>query len=254
MKQALVIVSFGTSVPEARKDITEVEQALMAVLPDADCYCAMTSPTIRRILKKRGQTVLSLEESLEALEPMGYDRVIVQPTHLLYGLEYDKIKAAVDRVAGQFPELVLGKPLLAGSEDLLALAQCLKAEYGAGEEALVLMGHGTPHFSNLVYPAFQTVLRLMDYPNAYVGTVEGWPEVDSVIRQLKADGQRKVRLVPMMLVAGDHARNDMAGNTPDSWKSQLEAQGMEVHCHLGGLGRLEAVQQLYTAHLRQLLK
>lgn len=254
MKQALVIVSFGTSVPSAQKDIAGVEEALTCVMPGADHYSALTSPTIRRILQKRGESVFSLEEILEMLVPMGYDRVVIQPTHLLYGIEYDKIKETVGYFAGRFSSLLLGKPLLAGTEDLIALAECLKEEYASGKEALVLMGHGTEHFANMVYPAFQTVLRLQNYPGAYVGTVEGWPDLDAVIRQLKADNKQKILLVPMMLVAGDHACNDMAGEGSDSWKSKLAAEGFQVRCHLNGLGNLAQIRNLYCSHLRDLLK
>lgn len=253
MKQALVIVNFGTSVPSAQEDIAQVEQTLVSVMPDADCYRATTSPTIRRIFKRRGQQAHSLEEVLEQLIPMGYERVIVQPTHLLYGIEYDKIRSAVLPYAGQFETLLLGKPLLSGTDDLMFLAECLKEAFAPGEEALVLMGHGTEHFANAVYPAFQTALRLLDYPGSYVGTVEGWPTLDQVILQLKADQKKKVLLMPMMLVAGDHACNDMAGNDPDSWKSRLEAEGFEVRCHMRGLGNLPRIQSLYRRHLQDLI-
>ena len=254
MKQALVIVSFGTSVPAAQKSIAGVEEALASVMPGADIYAALTSPTIRRILKNRGRQVFSLEETLELLAPKDYDLVVVQPTHLLYGFEYDRIKETVQSFAGKFTKLLLGKTLLADTEDLLSVAEYLREEYPPCEEALVLMGHGTEHFSNVVYPAFQTTLRLLNYPGAYVGTVEGWPSIEDVIRQLKADGKKDVLLVPMMLVAGDHACNDMAGDKPDSWKSQLEAEGFTVRCHMEGLGNLTQIQSLYCRHLRDLLK
>lgn len=254
MKQALVITNFGTSVPSAQRNIAAVEEALARLMPDADIYSALTSPTIRRKLKNRGQQVFSLEETLDMVATKGYDLVIVQPTHFLYGLEYDKIKAAVDAYSGKFEKLVLGKPLVADTEDLLAVAGFLKEEFPPCDEALVLMGHGTEHFANMVYPAFQTVLRLTDYPGAYVGTVEGWPGIEDVIRQLKADGKQKVLLAPLMLVAGDHACNDMAGDEPDSWKSLLEAEGFTVRCHMEGMGNLPQIQNLYSAHLRDLLE
>lgn len=254
MKQALVIVSFGTSVPTAQKSITDVEEALANILPGADIYTALTSPTIRKKLKSRNQQAYSLEEILENLAPMAYDLVVVQPTHLLYGFEYDRIKAAVQSFRGRFAKILLGKPLLADTEDLLAMAEYLREELPPCEDALVLMGHGTEHSANVIYPAFQTVLRLMDYPGAYVGTVEGWPTIGDVIRQLKADGKRSVLLAPMMLVAGDHACNDMAGDDPDSWKSQLEAEDFTVRCRMEGLGSLPQIQSLYCRHLRELLK
>ena len=254
MKQALVAVSFGTSVPAAQKSIADVEEALASVMPGADIYTALTSPTIRRILSKRGQQVFSLEEVLEQLAPMGYDLVVVQPTHLLYGFEFDRMKAAVQSFTGRFAKLVLGKPLLSNTEDLLALAEYLKEEFPPSEEALVLMGHGTEHFANMVYPAFQTVLRLAGFSGAYVGTVEGWPSIENVMEQLKADGKQKVLLTPMMLVAGDHACNDMAGEDPDSWKSKLEAEGFTVRCRMEGLGNLPQIQSLYCRHLKDLLE
>lgn len=252
MKQALVIVSFGTSVPGAQKSIADVEQALAAVMPDADVYKALTSPTIRRKLIARGQQAYSLEETLQMLA--GYDLVVVQPTHFLFGFEYDRIQAAVNAFTGKFAKLILGKPLMADTEDLLAVAEILREEYPPNEEALVLMGHGTEHFSNMVYPAFQTALRLSGFRDAYVGTVEGWPSIDDVISQLKADRKERVLLVPLMLVAGDHACNDMAGEEPDSWKSRMEAQGFTVRCHMEGMGNLPQMQSLYCRHLRRLLE
>lgn len=254
MKQALIIVSFGTSVPAARKSIDDVEEALTSVMPGADYYTALTSPTIRRILRSRGQQANSLEDVLEMLAPMGYDRVVVQPTHLLCGFEYDKIKAAVAAYSSKFAALHLGKPLLSGTEDLLALARLVKQELVEPNHTLVLMGHGTEHFANIVYPAFQTTLRLMDCPDAYVGTVEGWPDIQTVIRQLKADGRQNLLLVPLMLVAGDHAIHDMAGDSPDSWKSRLEAEGFTVKCRMAGLGQLPQVQSLYCRHLKDFLQ
>lgn len=254
MKQALVIVSFGTSVSGAQKSIADVEQALAAVMPDADVYKALTSPTIRRKLIARGEDAKSLEEVLTALVSAGYDLVVVQPTHFLFGFEYDRIQATVDANSEKFAKLILGKPLMADTEDLLAVAEILREEYPSGDEALVLMGHGTEHFSNMVYPAFQTALRLSGFRDAYVGTVEGWPGIDDVITQLKADRKERVLLVPLMLVAGDHACNDMAGEEPDSWKSRLEAQGFTVRCHMEGLGNLQQMQSLYCRHLRRLLE
>lgn len=253
MKQALIVVSFGTSIPGAQQSIADVEAALAEVMPGAEIYTALTSPTIRRKLQSRGEQACSLTEVLELLDPQAYELVVIQPTHLLYGMEYDRIKATVQPYTQRFPRILLGKPMLAGAEDMLAMAELLKEMFPPSAEALVLMGHGTNHFANMVYPAFQTVLRLQGYANAYVGTVEGWPGIEDVIAQLKADGRREVLLAPMMLVAGDHACNDMAGDAPDSWKSLLEAEGFHVRCHLEGMGSLPKIQSLYCRHLRELL-
>ncbi len=252
MKQALVIVSFGTSVEKASLDIHAVEKALSDAIPDADVFMAYTSSIIRRILAKRGTPVPSLGEVLEDMEA-DYDRVIVQPTHILCGIEYDKIKAVADSYNYKFRELLFGKPLLGDAEDLKELSGVLMARYGKEDRALVLMGHGSESFSNMVYPAFQTVMRYMGCKNAYVGTVEGWPEIDDVIAQLKDAGEKSAILVPLMLVAGDHAINDMSGDEDDSWKKLIEKEGISVSCHLDGLGLLPEVQALYCRHLREII-
>ena len=222
MKQALLAVSFGTSVPRARQDIEAVERVLAAGAPERAFCRAYTSPTIRRILAARG--------------------------------EYDKLKADAAAFAGRFARLALGRPLAADSESLRALAACMVRRFGQPEGgALVLLGHGTEHFANMVYPAMQTALRLAGGRRAYMGTVEGWPGFDEVLAQLKEDGCGQALLVPFMLVAGDHALNDMAGDGPKSWKSRLEAAGVGVRCRMRGLGALPEVQALYGARLREIV-
>lgn len=253
MRQAILAASFGTSVPQARQGITCVEQALAAAAPGWDFATAFTSPTIRRILAKRGEPVDSLEQALDKLAGRGYDRVIVQPTHLLYGIEYDKIKQTVEAFAPRFPALLFGKPLLADDADLRALAAVAWQALAPQRGALVLLGHGTPHFANMVYPAMQTALRLAGVDNAFVGTVEGWPGFDEVLAQLQAAHVAEVTLAPLLLVAGEHACSDMAGDGPQSWKGRLQAAGFAVDCKLQGLGCLPGVQQLYASHLRELL-
>ncbi len=253
MKTALLCVSFGTGVPEARINITAVENALREQLPQADFYRAFTSGTIRRRLARAGETVWGVDEALEQLAGGRYDRVVVQPTHFLYGLEYERLRAQVQAAEARFPALLLGAPLLAGSADLRALAGVLAAEYPPQPRtALVLMGHGTAHFSDVVYPALQAVFHMMGRPDVYVGTVEGWPDIAQISGQLKADGVSRVRMAPLMLVAGEHARSDMAGDGADSWKSILTRAGYEVECVLQGLGVLPGVQAMYCRHLRAL--
>lgn len=255
MKTALLCVSFGTSVPEAGESIVAVEKALHTQLPQADFFRVFTSRTIRRILASRGETVWGMEEALENLTDGRYDRVVIQPTHFLYGLEYETLKARVEEARKRFPALLLGAPLLSGAGDLQALARVLSEEFPQREgAALVFMGHGTPHFSNVVYPALQAVFHMAGRGDVYVGTVEGWPEIGEICGQLRAGRYTRVRTVPLMLVAGDHARNDMAGEEADSWKSALARQGYEVECVLQGLGVLPGVQALYRQHLRALLE
>lgn len=255
MKRAAVIVSFGTSVEEARqRDIAPVEAALRGCtgLP---CPTAYTSPTIRKILAERGTIVPDLAGALEALAAEGVEAVAVQPTHLLYGFEYDGIQKTVEEKKGLFAALYLGRPLLGGTEDVQALAAVL-AGLCPGEPgtAHIFLGHGTEHSANRVYPALQTALEHMGRPDILVGTVEGWPGCDEVRKALKARQAKAVRLAPLMLVAGDHALHDMAGEDAGSWKSRLEADGCRVDCLLRGLGSLPQVQALYAAHFGALLR
>lgn len=255
MKTALLCVSFGTSVPAARKSITAVEDALRLELPEADFFRAFTSKTIRRILAEKGESIWSADEALECLTDGSYDRVVVQPTHFLYGLEYENLKASVEEAKKRFPALLLGKPLLSGTQDLQTLAGILMKEYPQKEgSALVFMGHGTPHFSNVVYSAMQTVFHMMGRKDVYVGTVMGWPGIGEILDQLKMGNYSRVRTAPLMLVAGDHALNDMAGEKEDSWKSVITREGYEAECIMQGLGVLPGVQEMYRKCLGELLK
>ncbi len=254
MKTALLCVSFGTSVPAARKSITAVEDALRKELPQADFFHAYTSKTIRRRLSEQGETVWSMDEALEKLTDGSFDRIVIQPTHFLYGLEYENLRASVQAARIHFPEITLGIPLLSHIRDLQALAEILSEEYPReANNCLLLMGHGTPHFSDVVYPAMQTVFHTMGRNDVFVVTVDGWQDITEVIPQLKKQHFTSARTVPMMLVAGDHALNDMAGDQPDSWKSCLTREGFRVECVMQGLGMNPGVQQMYRQHLRGIL-
>lgn len=251
MEKAIVMTSFGTSVPEARVSITAVEEALKSAAPGYACARAFTSSIIRRILAGRGENVPSLTEALEQLCADGIRQVVVQPTHLLYGYEYDKLKAEAEAFTSRFETVTVGRPLLADTGDLQRFAGGLAQTYPARDgEAVVLMGHGTGHFANVVYPALQTALHLNGCDNLYIGTVEGWPSFDDVLSQIK---ERRVLLVPLMLVAGEHAKKDMAGDSPDSWKSRLEQAGFSVSCSFTGLGLFPWVQEMYRERLLDVL-
>lgn len=255
MKKAVVCVSFGTSVPAGRENITAVENVLRQTAQDRIFISAFTSPTIRCILRERGETVYSPVEALKALRSQGVTEVLVQPTHILRGHEYDKLKREAEPWRDRFDVLRVGNPLLSDTEDLRTLAAGLSAAYPQQNgETLVLFGHGTDHGANLVYPALQTVFHLAGRPDVLVGTVEGWPAFEDVLVQLKARDGKEVHLVPLMLVAGDHALNDMAGEDPESWKSRLETEGFAVRGTLRGLGVMPAVQAMYRAHLEEELR
>ncbi len=249
-EQAVVITSFGTSVPEARVSITAVEEVLTAAASGYTCVRAFTSPTIRRILSGRGEDIPSLTEALECLAAGHIRRVIVQPTHLLYGYEYDKLKAEAAALADRFEALTVGRPLLADNRDIQCFARRLSQDHPAeANQVTVFMGHGTEHFANAAYPALQTALNLLDRRDLLVGTVEGWPGLEDILRQLDPGSPRRIHLLPLMLVAGDHVRNDMAVD----WKSRMEAAGHTVVCSFTGLGQLAWVQEMYRERLAALL-
>lgn len=255
MKQALVCVSFGTTLPKGRTDIIAVETALQRTAPERYFARAFTSGMIRKCLAAHREPVDGLSRSLDRLLEEKYTDVAVQPTHLLYGYEYDKIKAEISRYADRFFRLALGRPLLADANDLANVAGILDRAYPRRQgEILVLMGHGTEHFAGVVYPALQSTFTLQGIKDVLVATVEGWPGLDEILPQLQRSGCRRVHLAPLLLVAGDHACHDMAGSQPESWKNRLEAEGFSVRCTLEGLGRMPEIQQLYCNKLREILE
>lgn len=255
-KSALLIVSFGTTQEQARQgEIGGVEEALRRRCPELPLARAYTSPTIRRILARRGAAVPSLEEALEEQRSAGVERLYILPTHLLPGYEYDGIAAAVERFRPRFQDLRLAPPLMGDTEMVRALAKVLMDRWP--KEAgrfIVLVGHGTAHPGNLVYPALQGIFDLAGREDFFVGTIEGWPGPEDLLSAVKRQKARRVLLAPLLLTAGVHAREDIAGPEPESWKSRLEAAGLSVETALEGLGRLPGVQGLYVRRLEQILE
>ncbi len=244
MKQALLCVSVGTDLPAAQKTIETVEQALRQCCPGRVFFRVFTG--------RRSGGLASLRETLLRLQE--YDDLLIQPTHLLYGREYEAIRALVREFSGSFARLQLGRPLLAAPDDLCALAGILSAQFSAAAsaDALVLLGHGTDPPAQMTYPALQTAFRAQGEARVYVGTIRGWPDEAAVEAQLRRDGRSSVLLAPLMLTAGRHTLRDLAGSDGTSWRSRLEAAGFSVRCHLEGIGALPAVQALYCGHLREL--
>ena len=247
-EKALLAVSFGTSVPEAEKAIVCTEEALRKAFPDRKLLRAFTSRIICRKLEREGRPVLSPEAAFERLAEEGCRDVLVQPTHLTPGDEYEKLCGIAAKYEASFERFRLGRPLICGEKDLLAVARAVLAHHPAAKDALVLMGHGADNFANLIYPALQTAFRTLGADNVFVGTVEGWPRLADLIPLLRRGGFRRVELAPLMLVAGDHARNDMAGDEAESWKNVLSAAGFEVACRIEGIGEWPEIGALYAAH------
>lgn len=251
MKKAILVASFGTThLDTLEKTILPVEQAVAAAYPDIPCFRAFTSPTVRRRLKERfGMEVDSVEQALDRLARAGFTQVDLLPTLLLPGEEYNAILEQA-KAAPEGLRVSVGLPLLWEDRDLAFLARTLVDEYPMPPDTVLLaMGHGTSHEADGLY------LRLREYMTALgmeLCTVEGSMDFDAAVRNLLALPQRKVHLVPLLLVAGEHSKNDMAGPGPESLRSLLTAAGFEVSFTLKGLGELPAIRRKYVQRLHRL--
>lgn len=255
-KKAVLAVSFGTSYNDSR-DITigAVEEALAEAFPDYEVRRAFTSQIIIDKLKERDSLEIdNVTEALDRAAADGIEELYVQPTHLMDGYEYNDVLKELTPYVDQFRKIIVGAPLLTEESDFEAVAKAITeatAEYDDGKTAICFMGHGTEAESNDVYPKLQETLTNGGYENYYIGTVEAAPTLDDVAAALNEKGSyEKVVLQPLMVVAGDHANNDMAGTEEDSWKTVLENEGYEVECIIEGLGQMPAIQDLYAAHLK----
>ena len=251
---AILAVSFGTSYNDTR-DVTigAVENALAEAYPEYEVRRAFTAQIVIDILEEREKMeVDNVTEALDRAVADGIKNLIVQPTHLMNGLEYDDVMAELAEYEADFDSITVAEPLLTSNEDYAGVISAITAstaEYDNEETAIVFMGHGTHHVSNSVYGILQSKLAAAGHDNYYIGTVEGeGPTFDDVKAALDEGGYKKVVLQPLMVVAGDHANNDMAGDEEGAWKAELEAAGYEVECVLKGLGELEEIQKLYVEH------
>ncbi len=250
-RKALAVISFGTTYPQARTAISRIEKSLCEVLPDYDFYRAFTSGmVIRKIVQEEGVKVPNPSELMEQLSEAGYDEVLCQSLHVMPGLEYEKMLAQFAPFRQKFKTFTVGKPMLFCADDyahicgqLLQTMPSLEAQ-----QAFVYMGHGTEHFANATYSQVENMFRFLGAERVFVGTVEGFPDLEYIRRRLKQHKIHQVTLAPFMIVAGDHAQNDLAGEEPDSWKSILEADGYQVEVDLRGLGDIDAVQELFVRH------
>ena len=274
-EKELLVVSFGTSFNASRAaDIGGVEKALQAANPDWSVRRAFTAQIIINHVQARDdEKIDNMDQALERAVKNGVKNLVVQPTHLMHGAEYDELSEAVEKYKDKFESVKIAEPLLGevGSdatvvnEDKKAVAEILteeaveKAGYdsldAAKEEgtAFVFMGHGTSHTAKISYSQMQSQMTDLGYENVFIGTVEGEPEdtsCESVIEKVSAAGYKNVILRPLMVVAGDHANNDMAGSDDDSWFSQFKASGKfdKIDTQINGLGEIEGIQKLYVEH------
>lgn len=257
-KNVILVVSFGTSYDDSReKTIGAVERAVAEAFPGYEVRRAFTSRMILRKLKERGLVFADVEEALSQAANEGVSTLVVLPTHLMNGYEYTKLAGTVEAYRGRFGKLALAGPLLMEEEDFAPAAAALRKEirpYIDGKTAVCYMGHGTEHAANRVYRRLQEELSGLGCEDCYIGTVEAEPSLDEVLQLLKKKRYDRVVLKPLMLVAGDHANQDMAGEKEDSWKSRLEAEGYRVQCILNGLGENPDIQKLYVARAGRALE
>ena len=273
----LLVVSFGTSFNDSRaEDIKGIEDKLQEAYPDWSVRRAFTAQIIINHVEARDDEVIdNMQQALDRAVDNGVKNLVVQPTHLMHGAEYDEMTEAIDEYKDKFESVAIAEPMLGEvgddatviNDDKKAVAQaitdeaCKEAGYDSMEAAaedgtaFVFMGHGTSHTANVTYDQMQTQMNDLGFTNAFIGTVEGKPEdteCQAVIAKVKDAGFKKVVLRPLMVVAGDHANNDMAGDDEDSWKSQFDASGAfdSVDCQIAGLGRIEAVEDLYVEHTK----
>ena len=273
----LLVVSFGTSFNDSRaEDVKGIEDALAEAYPDWSVRRAFTAQIIINHVEARDDEVIdNMQQALDRAVENGVKNLVVQPTHLMHGAEYDEMTEAINGYKDKFESVAIAEPMLGEvgddatviNDDKKAVAQaitdeaCKEAGFDSMDAAaeagtaFVFMGHGTSHTANITYDQMQTQMENLGFKNAFIGTVEGKPEdtaCDKVIEKVKEAGYKNVVLRPLMVVAGDHANNDMAGDEEDSWKSQFVASGNfeNVDAQIAGLGRIEAVEQLYVDHTK----
>ena len=252
----ILVVSFGTSYSNSRHvTIGAIEDAIREAYPDYQVRRAFTAQIIIDKLKKEENIEIdNVKQALDRAVANGVKTLVVQPTHLMNGLEYNDLKKELDKYKDKFDKIALGKPLLTSDEDFKQVIAAITndtKEYLDGETAICFMGHGTEADSNKVYATLQEKLKAAGYNDYFVGTVEAKPSVDDLIAQVKERGKyKRVILQPLMVVAGDHANNDMAGDGEDSWVSKFKAAGFEVKPVLRGLGQNYDIQKIYLEHLK----
>ena len=254
-EKELLTVSFGTSyLDSCRRTIGAIEDALERAFPGYDLRRSFTSQMIINHLKRRdGISIDNVTQALDRAVSNGVKNLVIQPTHIMDGFEYQKLVTEANRYQDAFLSLSIGTPLLTSDEDFQIVADALAASVAAYDDektAICFMGHGTEAAANKVYERMQKKLTDSGRNNYFIGTVEATPTVDKVLSLVKAGNYKRVLLQPMMIVAGDHANNDMAGEEEDSWKRIFESAGYEVVCQVHGLGELEAIQNLFVKHAK----
>ncbi len=252
MKKAILVTSFGTSYEETRqKNLVAIEKEIEKRFKEHKIYAAYTSKIVKRILSERGIYIYNVSEAMQAMKNDGITEVVLLPTHLLCGIEYDKLCLQAEEFAGDFEKLSILKPLLSDTETAKEVLHIIyDNNFTEKDEAIVLMGHGTEHFANMVYPAMNYMAVTENLEGMFVGAVESYPDINELLPQIKKS-YKKVLLTPLMVVAGDHAVNDMASSEEDSWKSIFEQNGTSVKALVKGLGEYTEIVDIYCKKIEE---
>lgn len=258
--KAILVTSFGTSYNDNReRTIGAIERDIGKAYPDWTVRRAFTSKMIiKKIAQRDGIHIDYITDALNRLAEDGFKKIIVQPTTIMNAIEYDDVVAAVDKYCSDFSEISIGRPLLDSEEDYNSVVSALESaqikdadSISGGRVATILMGHGTEHHANPAYSQLYLKLVLSGHPDVFVTTVEGFPSFEDTLKLMKGRGFTDVALFPFMMVAGDHANNDLAGDEPDSLKSLCECEGYKVHCILKGLGEYPDFRKIFVERVRE---
>ncbi len=253
MKKAIIAASFGTTYEKTLENsISALENTFAAEFPEYEVRRAFTSRHVISVLRKRGGGADTLSEALERLISEGFEETVVQPTHIIGGFEYERLCAEAESFRDRFKRLDIGRPLLSDDDDIGAVCGFFEKKFGS-ERALAIMGHGTEHAANEVYCRLGDRFAENGFGNIFVGAMEGSLTIADIIPKLKNGGYHEVIVTPLLLVAGEHAYNDMAGDDPSSWRSVLEAEGFGFVPVIKGLGEYEEIRSLYAEHLKKII-
>lgn len=255
-KKAVLAVSFGTSHNDTREvTIDAIEKDMQAAFPEYPLYRAWTSKMIINKVNKRDNVHIdTVKEAMERMRADGITDVLVQPTHVINGIENDIMKEEALSYRENFHSISFGDPLLTSEQDNREVIEAVAVEFShlKEDEVLVLMGHGTTHYANSVYAALDYTFKDKGHKNIFLGTVEAYPSMESIMKLVKEYDPSKVVLAPFMIVAGDHAKNDMAGDDPESWFSQFKNEGYKVEAVIKGLGEYPGIRKILVNHLKAL--
>ena len=252
--KAILVVSFGSSYEDTRKKtIEETEKAIQKHFKSYKVYRAFTSPRIRKVIHEQGEMIDSVEKALIRMARDGISHIIVQPTFIICGKEYDEMCRVVENFKENFESIAIGKPLLYSMEDYFKVASIVTEDLGKieEEEAVICMGHGVEHFMSVSYAALDYVFKESAHPDIYMANIEAYPGIEQVIGQLKRKAYKKVRIVPFMFVAGHHVAKEMNQKGEKGWVKRLEKEGYMVQGVMRGLGEISKIRELFVAHIHE---